>query len=132
MPENIEALLFDLGGVVIEIDFEKAFEAWGASSGVSVSRLRSRFRVDSFYERHERGEITAQAYFGSLRASLAIDLSDSQFEAGWNAIFKGEVPGIAAILRRLQGRIPLYVFSNSNRMHQGFWSKQYAPTLNAF
>lgn len=132
MPENVDALLFDLGGVVIEIDFERVFQAWSAASGVPASRLRSRFQADSFYERHERGEITAEAYFGSLRASLAIDLSNSQFEAGWNAIFKGEVPGIAAVLRQLQGRIPLYVFSNSNRTHQAFWSKQYAHTLNAF
>mgnify|MGYP001764753201 CR=1 FL=1 len=29
-----DALLFDLGGVLLEIDFQRAFAAWGAAAGV--------------------------------------------------------------------------------------------------
>ncbi len=132
MTGRIDALLFDLGGVILEIDFNRVFEAWGAHSGVPAAVIRSRFQFDAVYESHERGQITAPAYFESLRASLGIDISDAQFTAGWNAIFRGEVPGVAALLRQLKERLPLYVFSNTNATHHAYWAREFAGTLGYF
>ncbi len=129
---SVAALLFDLGGVVIEIDFERALQCWSAHANVSPSRLRSRFRFDREYERHERGEITAETYFESLRHTLGIDLTDGQFLDGWNAIFVGEVPGIADLLARVRRMLPTYAFTNSNAAHQRTWSRGYASALSGF
>ncbi len=128
----MDALLFDLGGVIVDIDFRRVFEAWSADSGVPAATLESRFSMDAYYERHERGEIPVADYFESLRSSLGIRLTDKQFERGWNAVFVGEVPGIARLLRRAQVHFPLYVFSNSNAAHHAYWARQYAPTLCVF
>ena len=46
-----DALLFDLGGVVIEIDFGRAFARWAAASGTPADTIRSRFSFDAAYER---------------------------------------------------------------------------------
>jgi putative hydrolase of the HAD superfamily len=129
---STEALLFDLGGVVFEIDFGRAFEYWAAHAGVPVETLRPFYGIDSWYERHERGEIDAAAYFDALRDTLGIALSDEHFAAGWNAIFLQEVPGVAELLEDLGGRIPIYAFSNSNVTHQRHWEKKYAKTLDLF
>jgi glucose-1-phosphatase len=52
---GVDALLFDLGGVVIEIDFGRTVTSWAAAGGVPVDTLRARFAFDHVYERHERG-----------------------------------------------------------------------------
>lgn len=130
--EGVEALLFDLGGVVIDIDFDRVFAHWAAAAGERLDTIRARFSFDAFYERHERGEIQARAYFASLRASLGLNLSDAEFVAGWSDIYVGETPGVAALLHRLQDKIPLYAFTNSNPTHQRVWAKNYATTLRAF
>lgn len=126
------ALLFDLGGVVIEIDFGRAFTRWAALAGVPVDTIRSRFSFDDAYAQHERGEIEAAEYFVALRASLQIDLSDAELTGGWNAIYCGEVAGIRALLGTLDGRLPLYAFTNSNPTHRAFWAPRYAELLKSF
>ena len=131
-PGSVDALLFDLGGVVIEIDFDRVFARWALHAGRDPASIKARFAQDSWYQRHERGEIDAPAYFASLRVSLGIDISDTQFHDGWDAVFVGEVPGVAALLRRARERLPLYLFTNSNAAHQKLWSRQFSGVLGMF
>jgi putative hydrolase of the HAD superfamily len=132
LTNPVHALLFDFGGVIVEIDFNRAFEIWGAHSGVPAATIKSRFSFDSCYESHERGQIAANVYFDSLRASLGIRISDEQFREGWNTIFVGEIPGVAALLRQAKVLVPLYVLSNSNPTHHAYWAREYADTLGSF
>ena len=132
MTNSVRALLFDLGGVILEIDFSRVFAIWSEHSGVPAAVIRSRFSFDESYRAHERGEIAAAAYFDSLRVTLGIRISDAQFCAGWNAIFVGEVPGIRAMLGRAKQLVPLYAFSNSNAEHHAYWAREYAATLSDF
>jgi putative hydrolase of the HAD superfamily len=127
-----EALLFDLGGVIVEIDWDRAFSRWAADSGANVDELRRRYTFDAPYERHERGEIEAPEYFASLRHSLGIDLTDAQFTAGWNAIFGAQITETVELLRTVAGRLPLHAFSNTNVSHQRFWSKRFEIALRVF
>ena len=129
---STEALLFDLGGVVFGIDFESACSHWATHAGVPAETIKSRFRVDEWYERHERGEIGAAEYFDVLRGTLGITISDEQFAAGWNAIFEEESAEVFELFQRLSARIPIYAFSNSNAIHQEFWERKYAKTLALF
>jgi glucose-1-phosphatase len=127
-----DALLFDLGNVVIDIDFNRAFARWAQHASGEYATISKRFSHDDAYQRHERGEISASEYFSSLRGSLSIAISDSQFLDGWNAIFVGETPGMSDLLARLAPAIPLYAFSNSNRAHELYWSRRFADILGRF
>jgi HAD superfamily hydrolase (TIGR01509 family) len=129
---SVDALLFDIGGVVLEIDFGRAFARWAAHSGERAETLGARFSFDTFYDRHERGEIKASEYFASLRSSLGIDLSDAEFTDGWTAIYVGEIAPVVARLRSLRDRVPLYAFTNSNPTHQRVWARDYAASLSCF
>lgn len=130
--EEVNALLFDLGGVIIEVNFDRAISVWATHAGMSQDLLKSRFRVDEYYEGHERGEIDEQQYFASLRKSLGLDLTDEQFIEGWNSIYIGELPNIRKQLSRLGKKFPLYAFTNSNPTHQTVWKRQYRDTLSLF
>ena len=129
---RVEAVVFDLGGVLLEIDFGRVFAAWAEYAGVSPEVIRARYRMDAAYEQHERGEISARQYFSSLRDSLGISLSDAQFEAGWNEVVRGEIPGVAALIAQAAQRLPLYVFSNTNAMHYAHWGPSHAGLLKRF
>jgi glucose-1-phosphatase len=127
-----DALLFDLGGVVMTLDWNRAFSRWAGDSGESVEALRGRFRFDLPYERHERGEIGERDYYASLRESLRIDLTDEQWDAGWGAIFAGEIVPTVAAIAKVKDLIPVYAFSNSNAAHQRAWSPRFAEALGHF
>ena len=135
MPDrdsDIRALLFDLGGVVVEIDFQRAFDTWAEAARADPGVLGDRFRFDEAYERHERGEIGAAEYFDHLRESLGVDLSDEEMARGWCAIYVDEVPGMREALRTLATRLPIYAFTNSNPTHQQFWEPRYRAVLEPF
>ena len=131
-PGAADALLFDLGRVVLDIDFNKAIISWAARAGGNPADIVARFVRGETYQHHEIGKIDDAAYFASLRASLGVELSDAQLLEGWNAIFTGEMPGIAALLARAAAKLPLYAFSNTNNAHVEHFSVAYAPVLGHF
>jgi FMN phosphatase YigB (HAD superfamily) len=131
-PTSADALLFDLGRVVLDIDPTKVVACWAGHAGCEAGHLVGRFSPDEAWRRHERGEISDAAFFESLRASLGIGITDIQFLEGWNALFTGEMPGIAAMLARAKARLPLYAFSNTNGAHVEHFSKAYADVLGHF
>src|ERR1700726_34365 len=132
-PGSADVLLFDLGRVVLDIDSSKVVACWAGHAGCVPADLAGRFSWrDDFYQRHEKGEISDCEFFAALRALLGIELSDAQFLEGWNAIFAGEMPGIAQLLARAAQRLPLYAFSNTNSPHVNYFSQKYAAVLGYF
>jgi FMN phosphatase YigB (HAD superfamily) len=131
-PGSADALLFDLGRVVIDIDFGKAIACWAGHAGCDPSDIVARFVRGETCRQHELGRISDAAYFDSVRTGLGIGLSDAQLLEGWNAIFAGEMPGIAALLARAARRLPLYAFSNTNQPHVEHFSRIHADLLGHF
>jgi glucose-1-phosphatase len=131
-PGSADALLFDLGRVVLDIDFNTTLARWAAHAGCAPADLAARFPRDESYRRHERGQISDAEFFTGLRTSLGVDLSDAQLLEGWNAIFLGEMPGIAKLLARAAKHVPLYAFSNTNPAHAEYLAKTYAGVLGHF
>ena len=131
-PGSADALLFDLGRVVLDIDFNRTLACWAGHAGCEPAQLARRFARDEIYRRHEKGEISDAEFFAGLRSSLRVDLSDTQFLEGWNATFAGEMPGIARLLARAAQCLPLYAFSNTNIPHVEYFSGMYADVLGHF
>ena len=131
-PGDADALLFDLGRVVLDLDFDRTLRTWAQHAACEPAQLASRFLRDELYRCHEKGEISDEAFFAGLRSSLGIELSDEQLIEGWNAIFIGEMPGINQLLARAARRLPLYAFSNTNAAHVAYFSSRFAEVLRHF
>lgn len=127
-----QALLFDLGGVLVDIDFGRAISAWAPYSALSPAELRTRFTYDFQYERHERGEIDAAEYFEHLAKTLQLDATHEQIEHGWTAIFVGEVRQTRVLVEGMRGILPCYAFTNTNATHMAAWSKLFPGVVDAF
>lgn len=133
MPTYVtEALLFDLGGVLIEIDFDRAIAAWAPYSTLPPDVLRKRFKPDTEYERHERGEISASEYFRHLATTLQLDATVEQIEHGWNAIFVGEIAPTRKLIDSVRRVVPCYAFTNTNASHMATWSSLFPRVVRAF
>lgn len=128
----VEALLFDLGGVLIDLDFNRAFEHWQTFSALPLEGIRAAFRFDDAYEKHERGEIDASGYFAHLVKKLQLRNDPEGIALGWNAIFTGEITETLALVQAARTQLPCYAFSNSNAVHQAAWSRMYPAVVQAF
>jgi putative hydrolase of the HAD superfamily len=129
---SVRALLFDLGGVVIELDFKQAFRVWAERASRDPAELGGRFGFDEAYKQHERGDLDAAAYFTALRRNLGLRLSDDDIVSGWNDIHIAPVPGMAALLSAASQRFPVYAFTNSNPTHKRVWAGRFAKELSIF
>ena len=127
-----KALLFDIGGVVIEVDMQRSFDHWGDKSGTDASTIAERHRRDEVHDRYERGEIATETYMDHLRQLLELDLSQTEMVDGWNALLGPEIEGIRAVLQRLSGTVPLAAFSNTNAAHVQTLSARFADVLGHF
>lgn len=125
-------LLFDLGGVLIEIDFERAFRAWEPISGLPLDEIRRRFRFDLPYQQHERGEIDAATYFAHLTALLDLQPDTERIVAGWNAIFIAEIPETLGMVRQARAHLPCHAFTNTNAVHHAAWTSRFAQVASCF
>jgi HAD superfamily hydrolase (TIGR01509 family) len=102
------------------------------ASPAGRTALRQFVRQRAILDRHERGEIDSEEFVANLRTSLGVDISDAQLLDGWNSILVGEMPGVSELLANAAGSFPLYAFTNSNREHEQYWSKQFSGILGNF
>ena len=133
---QVKALLFDLGRVVIDIDFTRVVASWARASALEPEALLQRFdrnvRGAMAYHRHERGEVSDEAFFREIGRALELDLDEASLRQGWDDIFVGEMPGIDTLLRDASARYPLYALSNTNPSHHAVFSKRFADVLAHF
>jgi glucose-1-phosphatase len=130
--DSVDGIIFDLGGVLVNIDFARVFSVWASYAKTDIEHIKSRYNFDKYYEAHERGEISQLEYFSSLRGSLEIDITDEQFSDGWNSIFGEEIADITPILQKLSQKRPLFILTNTNTIHQKVWENRYANLLSNF
>ena len=130
---DVRALVFDLGNVLVEIDFSRVLSVWAGYAGLEPEELSPRFTLhNKYHERFERGEISSLVFFKGMREELRIDLTDEQFLEGWNSVFVGEVEGIYDVVTFASIKYPLYVFSNTNEPHQIIWRGLCPELLSKF
>ena len=130
--KDIDAVVFDFGNVLVQIDFHRVFARWAHYAQCLPEQIAERYSHDHHYEKHERGEINASEYFAALRESLGVNISDEQFLDGWNQIFVGEVPTIRRLTSQYAAMFPIYTFSNSNEAHKSVWLPRYSQLLQPF
>lgn len=110
LPPQVDAVLFDMDGTLVDSEgawYAAAEEMWGegldASSREDFLGATMDEVIDS-YLRHHPDEDRSAAL------QRAMDLVESRLAAGVSTM-----PGAAALLERLAGRVPLAVASNSPR-----------------
>ncbi|WP_420133022.1 HAD family hydrolase [Rhodopseudomonas sp.] len=131
-PGAADALLFDLGRVVIDFDLARTLKAWAVELGSDPSAMMMRLAQNDMFHRYETGHVTDAEFFAAVRDVLGLKLSDEALREGWNAIFIGEMPGIGPQLARAARHLPLYALSNTNDAHIAHFSEHYAHLLVHF
>jgi FMN phosphatase YigB (HAD superfamily) len=126
------AILFDLGGVVLDVDFDRALQAWGRHSRLPLEQLRAAFHFDDPYQQHETGELTAESYFAHLRELLALECGTEHVQAGFNAIFPGVIQETVQLLDAVRQRVPCYAISNTNAVHVAEINRSFPQLLPRF
>lgn len=112
-----EAIIFDLGGVLLNLDYdltEKAFISLGMSNfGESYSQLKQ----TQLFDRYEIGEISSFHFVNRLLDLLPQGTTANQVVHAWEAMILDFPAERLRFLEELSGKYRLFLLSNTNDLH---------------
>lgn len=127
--QQIDNLIFDLGGVILTLDMPRA-ERYFTELG--VKDYNSLFRsgnVSSFFKDYEVGAISDEAFLDELRKLAGLPLPDEQLIAAWDAMLGHFPEERINLLKRLRSRYRLFLFSNTNALHLTRFREMYGEAF---
>ena len=114
---GIKNIIFDLGGVVINLNFQKSLDAFQKlSKSQKVIEFTQRQQA-SLFDDYETGKITDAAFRDGLRKHYDIEGTDEQIDEAWNALLLDIPAERIDLLRELGNKYRLYLLSNTNAIH---------------
>ncbi|CNI62212.1 glucose-1-phosphatase [Yersinia mollaretii] len=124
--------IFDLGNVIVDIDFKRVLGVWSKLSSVPLATLSERFTMGEVFQQHERGEVSDEDFARQLSDEMGVSLSFEQFAEGWQAVFVALRPEVIAIMHKLREEgHRVVVLSNTNRLHCNHWPQHYPEVAAA-
>jgi len=112
---NITAVIFDMGRVLVDIDFE----AFPRALGIEWDRRNHAAEkvIERIAMEYETGRIDTVQFFVSLEETFEGKYSRKELMNAWNAIIREENPAMIPIVEALQARYLTAVLSNTNPAH---------------
>ncbi len=113
---QIKAVIFDLGNVLLNFNAKKSAKRFAKACKVPVAAVWDHFFTSSTEKAYTRGEITCQEFYQHSCEAFKSPVDFKTFKHYWNDIF-WENEGMDALLAKLKKKYPLYLISNTNKMH---------------
>lgn len=115
---DIDLVIFDLGGVLYNIDFERTRTALAALPGYNGADITFGVDVqDDTFLRVDRGEMSDEAFYQQLRDRFGFTCSDADIEAAWCAILIGPFADAADWVASIRAQRPVVLLSNISYPH---------------
>jgi len=115
--KRINALLFDLGGVIVDLDYNKTIEAFEAIGLEDAEHLYNQFNQSKIFDEFEIGSISREEFMGLLQEKIPQKVSQSKIKEAWNAMILGFEKSKLEQIKRYSEKIPCYLLSNTNEIH---------------
>jgi putative hydrolase of the HAD superfamily len=125
----IDALLLDLGNVLVFHDNEKLFDAMAKAFRSTREELRARLE-GGLWDRVNRGQLPQDALRQELLARLGGAPSPDEWFALWNCHFTIH-DEMVRVVERLVGQTKLVLVSNTHDQHMA-WLRPRLPVLEQF
>lgn len=115
-PYDLENIVFDLGGVVVDVDIERCIAAFRRLDMPEVAELINPYYPAEMIGRFEKGEITFHEMCDRMRQlSGRSDIADEQISTAYGEFLAGIPVGRLRLIERLRQRgLRTYVLSNNN------------------
>ncbi len=127
----IKAILFDLGDVIVELDFRRAYAAAAGLTGLAVEEIRDRIRQAGLSEPYEKGRISSLEFYRSFSAAIGLMVSYERFCELWGDMFGPDPLLDRSFLAGLGSRHRLLLVSNTNELHFE-WIRRHFAILEEF
>lgn len=116
-PNKYKNIIFDLGGVLLNIDYDitaKAFEKLGIPQ---FHKLFSKAEQNKTFDLYEKGLITSDEFRQALNNALRAPVSKEILDNSWNAMLLDLPPARLDLLKKVKQTHRTFLLSNTNEIH---------------
>ena len=117
MDSKIKNVVFDLGGVLINLDFDNCLNAFRKAGFQDIEKQACQFRGKGFFSQFELGEISPEEFRKAIRKEVSEALSDHEIDDMWNLMLLNIPREKLDLLLELRERYMVYLLSNTNQIH---------------
>jgi HAD superfamily hydrolase (TIGR01509 family) len=134
---TIKNVIFDLGGVLLNIDYNRTTNAFKQLGYTDFENMYSMLKGNNVFDNLETGHITEEEFYQYMTNAAAGTVSNQQVQDAWNAMlldFRSESLKHLQLLREKQ---KIFLLSNTNIIHkkafdQLFMQQTGVPSLDEY
>jgi FMN phosphatase YigB (HAD superfamily) len=129
--QKIRNIIFDLGGVILNIDYKKTEDAFIALGIQNFASLYSQFHASNLFKDFETGKVSPTDFIRELRKHAPAGVSDQQMVNAWNAMLLDFPAGRLTFLHQLKKTYKTFLLSNTNILHYNAIQQNYQEVMQA-
>ncbi|MGO9527465.1 MAG: HAD family hydrolase [Verrucomicrobiia bacterium] len=121
---GIDAIVFDLGNVLITVDEQRAMERMATRTGKTRQQIEEYIRGTPHEHELALGKLSKKRFFHTVARELGFDGTYDEFALIWSEVFTPIEPMIA-LAESLRTRVPRLLLSNTNAIHMDYIFERY-------
>lgn len=110
-------IIFDLGGVLLNIDYSLVTKAFLALGLTDFDKLYSKAHQTKLFDLYEKGQISSEAFRNHVKTCFSAPIDDSAIDKAWNAMLLDLPPERLLLLQQLKTKHRIFLLSNTNDIH---------------
>lgn len=118
----IRNIIFDLGGVIINLDMEATARAFRALGMHDFDLHYTQAKQSGLFDAFDKGEISSQEFRDGLKKHLPAETSNAEIDKAWNAMLLDIPQDRLDALQELKKNYRLFLLSNTNEIHVAAFS----------
>jgi len=115
--DHFKNIIFDLGGVIINLEEERTIKRFAAVSRLSEEALRDQILKFEEYKAYEKGLLSDELFRQIIRERFLINAGDDEIDSCMNAMLLDIPVERLQLLNRISNRFKLFLLSNTNSIH---------------
>ena len=120
--KNIKNIIFDLGGVILNVDYLKTIEAFKQIGIIDYDKIYTQNHQNELFNKIEKGTISMQGFRNEIRKLSVNNITDDQIDEAWNSMVLDFPPERFDLLKELKNHFNCYLLSNTNEIHFIFYT----------
>lgn len=129
----IENIIFDFGGVILDIDISLAVKAFERLGVDNIRQEDIHPETKDFFLDLEVGAISDDQFLEEIRKIYpkAREISDEKLWSAWNEILLEFSKERFELIKELNKHYNVYLLSNTNHPHRVFWCEKFEKEFGA-
>lgn len=113
----INNIIFDFGGVIIDIDYNRAIRAFEEKGLSNFTKYFTGVEQSAVFDELDKGNISQEDFIKYMKGLFENKLSDREIVDIWNLILIGIPPKRIELLKELKNHYRIFLLSNTNIIH---------------